>query len=80
MSLFVLFTFCIAGYSFHQHDSKMTIILKDAKLSSLRRTWGRQSWFLANVLPVIGGSQSHTSFVRFFIPSLFTTTANIRKF
>lgn len=45
---------------------KTAVILKDAKLSSLRRTLGIQSWFPADVLPVPGSNQSQSSVVRFY--------------
>lgn len=45
---------------------KMAIILKNAKLSSLRRNLGRQTWFSTNGLLVIGSSQSQSSFVHFY--------------
>lgn len=41
MHLCALFRFCIAGYSFHQKDSKTSILLKDAKWSYFKQTSGR---------------------------------------
>lgn len=79
MYLFALFRSRIAAYAAHQRDFKTAVILKDAKVSSLRRASVRQSWFPANVLLVTGSGQSQTSLVR-FIPCLFPLTANTRKF